>query len=348
MRKNLRLFSIVMACLLIFAAFAGCSAKPTTSSSPATIAATGSTSTPIPASKYPEKPITFVVPMSAGGGSDIFCRTLVKIINDKKLSPVPIVVENKPGASGAIGWSYVANDRKGDPYTISTTSASFYTNPLAGQSPVSYKNFTHIMNMGSEARVFVVAGNSKYNTLKDFTDDAKANPGKLVVGGSSGVSQDAILFYGLKQQSGIDAKYVPFSSDGTDPTTTLMGGHITAAWLGPAEITQQLDSKKLKALAVSGDSRMTASNLKDVRTTKEEGYDLNLDQLRGIVAPPGIPEDAVKYLQDMFKKVSETEEWKTFLNQTGCKNKYATGKDFEKLSVETNDMIAKYMTLIPK
>lgn len=294
--------------------------------------------------EYPQKSIDFIVPMSAGGGSDIFARTLVKIIEDNDLSEVPIVVENKPGGSGAIGWSYVGQEKVGDEYTISSTSASFFTSPAAGQSPVSYEDFTCIINLVEDPRVILVNSDSEFNSIEDIVNYAKKNPGKLIAGGSSGVSTDSIVFHSLMDQAGVDMNYVPFSSDGGDPLTALMGGHVDIALRSYSQIMSQVDAGEVRALGIS--SEESPESISNLPTIKEQGYDVVVSTLRGIVAPPNVSEEMVQYLSDVFEKASETEEWKNYLKSSGAVPKVVTGKDCFLENKKCTEEMIRFMPLL--
>src|SRR5687767_6840877 len=131
-RAALRLTSIVsVAAVFVAAPFA------------TAFAAQNGTAVPnLPASNWkPDKPIEFLVQASAGGGSDIFARSMAKVLAEEKIVTVPINVVNKPGGSGAVAYSYL-NQKKGNPYIIATATGSYITTPVQGQSPVSYKDFT--------------------------------------------------------------------------------------------------------------------------------------------------------------------------------------------------------------
>lgn len=328
--KKFHVGAILMVATLLAGTLVGCGA--TKAADPKAAAETK------PALNYPTKPIELVVPMSAGGGSDVFVRQIVKIIQDEKLSPQPITVVNKPGGSGAIGWSYVA-EKKADPYVLSTTSSSYYTVPITGASPVSYKNFTPIAGLGQDPNLLVVGIDSKYTTLEEFITAAKA--GKLTAAGSSGASDDAIIFSMIGDMTGSTMKYVPFTGGG-EVMTALLGGHVDFALINPSEAMAQIDAKKLKALAVSTEKRL--DTLKDVPTFKEKGLDITLCQQRGIVAPLDISPEIVKYLEDMFKKASDTPAWKDFLVKNGVQGNYLNAADFGKKSDEVNKTYLQYMT----
>lgn len=331
MKRNTRWMAMVMACLFALTTVVGCSGKA---------------DAPQAQANYPEKPFEMIVPMGAGGGSDVFIRTLTKVIADNKLSPKPIVVVNKPGGSGSIGWSYVANDHKGDPYELSTVSSSFYTGPLSGQSPVSYKDFTHIIALCVDPNLLLVSADSKYQTLAELLADAKANPEKISAAGSSGLSVDAITFYSLQEKSDTKMKYVPFGGGG-EVMTAIMGQHTTFGFLGPSEAAAQIEAGKLRALAVTTEKRVSGE-LKDVPTLKESGFDIVMAQTRGIVAPSGLSAENVKYLEDMFAKAAATPEWKKFVADNFMEETIMMSEEFTKESETMSTMFEKYLGVVGK
>lgn len=335
MKKIFKNFSICILLLLIVASITGCSSTENKAANNSEKETSG----------YPKKDIEFIVPMSAGGGSDIFCRTLVNIIEKNNFSSKKFIIENKPGAAGSIGWSFVANDRKGDEYTIATTSASFYTGPAAGQSPVSYEDFTHIIGLVEDARVLAVNSSSNFNSVKDIVDYALQNPGKLSCGVRSGVSQDAILFYALKNKTNTDMVAVPFSSDGADTVTSLLGNHIDFLFCSYSEIMSQVDAGLIRVLAVGSEKR-PEGKLSNIPTMKEEGYDVALTTVRGIVAPKGVSDEMVAYLADVFKKATQTDEWKEYVDSTGQMPRVVEGDEYYKLSKEGNDQVIQYLPLL--
>ncbi|MBZ4654437.1 MAG: hypothetical protein JG781_1778 [Peptococcaceae bacterium] len=324
--KKVRLVALLVIMTMVVTLFAGCGSGSKKAA-------------------YPSKSIEFVVPFSAGGGSDIMARMLVKVITDKKLSSQPFVVNNKPGGSGSIGYAYTA-EKKGDPYFIASVSSSFYTAPILGQSPVTYKDFTPICGLAMDTLVLVVKEDSKYKSVKEIIADAKANPKTLSVGGTSGTSDDAVMYHAMQARTGTEMKYVPFNSGG-EVMTAVLGGHVDMAWVNPGEALSQLEAKKARALAVASKDRLTG--LPDVPTLKEEGIDLVLAQFRGVVAPKDIPEDALKYLEDVFKKVAESDEWKKdYLKKNMVEGRYLNSKEFGQALVDTTKMYEEFLSKIKK
>ncbi|MCX7781902.1 MAG: tripartite tricarboxylate transporter substrate binding protein [Negativicutes bacterium] len=294
------------------------------------------------AASYPTKSIEFVVPFAAGGGSDIMARSLVKVITDNKLSSQPFVINNKPGGSGSIGYAYTA-EKKGDPYYIASVSSSFYTGPIMGKSPVSYKDFTPVCGLAMDTLLLVVRDDSKYKSVKDVVDDAKARPKSISVGGTSGTSDDAVMFHVFQAKTGAEMKYVPYNSGG-EVMTSLLGGHVDIVWVNPGEALGHLEAKKVRALAVASKERL--SSLPNVPTLREQGTDLVLAQFRGIVAPKDISPEALAYLEGVFKKAAETPAWKDdYLKKNMVEGRFMNSKEFAQALVDTTKMYEEFLKI---
>jgi putative tricarboxylic transport membrane protein len=233
-------------------------------------------------------------------------RAIHKVIVDNKLLPVTMVVTNRPGGSGAIGWTHVAG-KKGDPYIIATVSSSFYTQPLIGGMPVSAADFTPICGFAMDTLVLLVnSRTSRFFDIKDLLTWAKDFPRALSVGGTGGTSDDAVANNMLSRRAGVEFRYVPFASGG-EAMTALLGGHVDIVWANPGEALSQMQAGRARPLAVAYSSRLPL--LPDVPTFRESGVDLSFAQFRGIVAPKDIPPEAVAYLENLFRKVAESKDW---------------------------------------
>lgn len=256
---------------------------------------------------YPEKPITLVVPFSAGGGSDVMARSLVAALESEKALSVPIVIENKPGGSGAVGWSYVAMKHKGDNYTVATTSGSFWNTPIAGQSPVTFREFVPIAGVAMDPLTLVVNAGSPYKTLDDLIQAAKANPNNIVFAGTSAYAGDRVCLELLKKATGVNIKHLSFKG-GAETTMAVLGNHVAASWTNPSEAYSMVESKKLRVLASASETRLP--NLPDVPTFKELGYpEVVYSDLRGVVGPKGMSSEAVKVLAAAIEKACDSPVW---------------------------------------
>jgi len=305
------------------------------------------TGTALGASKFPEKPITFVIHAGAGGGSDIFARTMASAIEKNKILPQPIVVENKPGGSGAIAFAYVAGKKK-DPYYILTAVTSFLTTPLMGMTPVGLKDFTPIANFAFDEYMLMVNPKSKYKSVKEIIADAKANPKKITVGGTQLGSSDSICAYLVEKAAGVQFNYVVFNSGG-DVNAALLGGHIDIAVSNPGEALELFKAGKVKLLGVYSNQRLAGAP--DVPTMKEQGVDVTYVQNRGIVAPADIPADARKVLEEAFLKYTKTDIFKKYIADNMLSEAWMDGETFGKWLQKENEryaVVIKDMGLIKK
>ena len=285
---------------------------------------------PVHGQAFPSRPIEFVVPFGAGGGSDILARAIAKVIADEKLLPVPLVVSNRPGGSGAVGWSYVLS-KKGDPYFLATVSGSFWTTPLLGLAPFKPADFTPVAGIALDTFFFVVRAESTYRTLRDVVEVARKSPELITVGGSAAASDDRVSTALLERAAGIKFNYIVFGGSGP-ALTNLLGGHISTTWLNPGEGLEQIRAGKVRALAVTSTERLKA--FPNVPTFKELGYDVVWEQYRGVVMAPGVPADAVKVMADAFMKMCRTQRWQKEYIEANllvsiCQGPEAWGKTIE-------------------
>lgn len=283
---------------------------------------------------FPSKPITLIVHSGAGGGSDIFARVLAAANDKEKFFPQPVVVENKPGGSGAAAFAYVAGKKK-DPYYILTSVASFLTTPLMGQSPLSYKDFTPIANFAFDENALVVNANSKYKSVKDIVTEAKANPQKLTVTGSQAGAIESICTYQFEKAAGIKLNYISAGGGGTEPILQVLGGHIDMTVANPGEALELQRANKLRILAVFSEKRLALAP--EIPTFKDLGYNVTgAANNRGISAPGGIPEDARKVLEAGLFKYSKSEPWKKYVKDGMLTEAWMDSATFSKWLGEQN------------
>lgn len=299
------------------------------------------------AGKYPEKPINIIIHAGAGGGSDIFARTMASAIEKERILPVPVVVENKPGGSGGIAFAYVAGKKK-DPYYLVTAVTSFLTTPLMGLTPVGLKDFTPVANFAFDEYMLMVNTKSKFKTAKEAIDFAKANPKKVTVGGTQLGSSDSICTYLIEKAAGVQLNYVVFNGGG-EVNAALLGGHIDMAVANPGEALELFKSGKVRILGVFQEKRLAGAP--DIPTLKEQGINAVYVQNRGLCAPAGIPADALKTLEEAFLKYTKTETFKKYCKDNMLSEAYMDSAAFGKFLEEWNGkyaVILKDMNLIKK
>lgn len=284
---------------------------------------------------YPDRDITMIIPFGVGGGSDVLARTIGNVIAEMKLIPVKILPENRPGGSGAVGYTAVAK-QKGSPYTIATVSVSFFTTPLQGGSPVSYRDFTPLAAIAQSPYILVVPANSEYKTL----DDLKKT--KRLTTGTVGVVSDAALLARMTSKAlGVQIDAIPFDGEG-EVMSALLGGHVNIAYFNPSEVLPQIQAGTLRALAVSSSQRVPALN--DVPTFTELGAPIVHAQIRGLVMPKDVPAEAVTYWEGVLKKVAESDAWKKqYVDRFHDVPQFLDSKAFAAAIVETSN---RYETLM--
>lgn len=286
---------------------------------------------------FPTKPLEFVAPYGPGGGTDILMRTCASMMKDLKIIEVPINVVNKPGGSSAVGMSYVAAKR-GDPHYLLATVSTFLTTPLTGGVGVTYKDFTPICRLGLDPYVVMVKADAPYKTIQELMDAVKQR-GTLNCGGTAYGSGEHLLVYRIANAAGVKLNYIPFQSGG-EVTTALLGGHVDMIVNNPNESYSQIQGGQFKGLAVSSEARL--KELPNVPTLKESGIDVVYYLFRGIAAPADIPPEARQYLENAFKKLSDSEKWKKeYLDKYMITPGWLAGKDFEKYLDEMNEFFGK-------
>ncbi|KJS23656.1 MAG: hypothetical protein VR72_00685 [Clostridiaceae bacterium BRH_c20a] len=329
--KIKKILALVLAIMLVTSFVVGCSSTP--KEEPKKDAPQEA-----PKSTYPERAIEMVVPFGAGGGSDIMARSMVKVVNDNKWVSQPINVVNKPGGSGSIGYAYTA-EKKGNPYYLASVSSSFYTAPLLGNSPVSYKDFTPVAGLAMDTLALFVKEDSEITSVKQIIEKSKATPKSISVGGTSGTSDDAVMYRVLQDKAGIEMKYVPFESGG-EVMTALLGGHVDVVWANPGEALSQVEAGKARAIAVASKERIPGFD--NVPTLIEEGVQASLAQFRGVVLPKDAPPEAVKYWEDVFKKLHESSAWQNdYIKANSITPRFLGSEEFGKAIVELSDMYAE-------
>lgn len=287
------------------------------------------------AAEYPTRDITMIVPFAAGGGSDVVARNIANVINGLGLLPVTVIVENRPGGSGAIGYSYLAQ-QEGNPYYVGTVSAGFYTTPLTGGSPVTYRDFTPLAAIATDPFVLAVAAESDIHTLEDLQAQ-----GSLVTGTSGAVSDPTMLAHILEDILDISIQVVPYDSGG-EVLSAQLGGHTDFIFLNPSEILPQVEAGELRAVVVTTEERM--SRLPEVPTMLELGHDVTVQQLRGLLAPQGVSDEVIAFWEDILEQVADSDMWREqYLDRFLTEPAFLPSEPFGESWIATSDQYEALM-----
>ena len=307
----------------------------------AAVALVGGLVTPVRAAWEPTKPIEFVVPAGTGGGADQMARLVAGIVDKHKLSPRPMIVVNKAGGAGAEGFLDVKG-KKGDPHTIIITLSNLFTTPLHTGVPFSWKDLTPVARMALDQFILWVNAETPYMTAKDYIAAVKERAGKpnqMKMGGTGSAQEDQIITIQIEQAvPGAKFTYVPFKGGG-EVCVNLVGKHVDSTVNNPIECASHWKAKRVRPLAVFDRERIAVPEWKDIPTVKEAlGVDLHYLMLRGIFGAPAMPKDAVDWYVDVLRKVTETPEWKKYMDEGALKSAFATGAEYVKW-VEENEAL---------
>jgi len=276
--------------------------------------------------QYPTKPIRFISPFSAGGGTDTVARALAQRMSESMGRP--LVVDNRGGAEGVIGTELGAR-AAADGYTLLVANlGTFCLTPNLRKVPYDpLKDFAPVTQTTASSSVLVVNPALPARSVQELVTLARSKPGQLNYGASS--NGTALPMEMLKQMAGMKLTHIPYK--GTGPALiAIMGGEVQVMFGGAINTVPQVKNGKLRALAVAGDRRARA--LPDVPTIAESGFPgYEANSWNGIVAPAGTPRPIINRLNAAIVKVLQMPEVRDTLTADGAEATYNTPDQFAQL-----------------
>ncbi len=265
--------------------------------------------------KFPDRPVTIVVPSAPGGTTDFTARLIAEPLS--RALGQPVVVDNKPGASGNIGNQIVAK-AKPDGYTLLLAYSGFQVgNPhlfkKTGWDPI--KDFAPVSMLTRAPQLLATRANLPVNNVRELIAFAKANPGKLNYASSGAGSIQHIAGELFKQMTGTFITHIPYRGAGP-AVQDLLGGQVDIFITTPASVVQHIKADKLKGLTVTSNTRL--SSLPQVPTTREVDLkDFTLDSWFALYAPAGTPNDVVQLLNTEIAKILTSPDLKKRAEDAG-------------------------------
>jgi len=273
------------------------------------------------AADYPTKPIELVVPYPGGGGTDVLARAFAEAA--RKHLPQTMIVMNRPGASGAIGWADVLNG-KPDGYKVALLATDLMAQPNMGLTKITYEDFTPIARLNYDPAAITVRADAPWNTVEEFVQAAKKS-GEFRVGNGGNGSTWHLAAAAVEDKTGIKFNHIPFG--GAAPAAlALLGGHIEAITVSAAEVSTYVASGKLKTLAVMADQRI--KGFEKVPTLKERNIDVSIGTWRGLAVPKGTPPEVVAVLRTATAKIVKEQVLHEALDRQNMGYAYADGDAF--------------------
>ena len=282
----------------------------------------------VAAQTFPSRPITLICPWPPGGSTDVHLRKFAEIA--QKHLGQPVVIENKPGASGTLGPSTMAATARPDGYTLAQYPISLIRVAHMQKSawdPI--RDFSFILGLTGYTFGVVVKSDSPFRTFRDLIDYARANPGKMSFGSTGNGTSPHLLMEEVAMKTGVRFLHVPFKGN-ADSTQALMGGNIMAQ----SDATgwgRHVDSGAFRLLVTFGEKRTRW----DAPTAREMGMDVVSYSPYGIVGPKGMEPQLVRALHDAFKKTLDDPEHLKLLAQLDQVHWYKSSEEYAKYAAET-------------
>jgi tripartite-type tricarboxylate transporter receptor subunit TctC len=290
------------------------------------------------AQSYPARPVTLIVPWSAGGATDAGMRALASA-TERHLGQ-SVVIENRPGGSGTLGPGQMAATAKPDGYTIAQIPLTVFRFPFMQKTSFDPTvDFTYIIGVSGYTFGVAVKEDAPWKTFQELTADAKAHPGKINYGSPGTGTSLHITMEQIATQQGIKWTHVPFKGN-SEAMNALLGGHIhaladTSGW------AQLVNAGRFRLLVTWGAAR--TKNWPDVPTLREVGIDLVSNSPFGLAGPKGMDPNVVKTLHDAFKKGLEEPSYIEAMARLDQEQSYLSSDDYKKFALQQIEAARRFI-----
>jgi putative tricarboxylic transport membrane protein len=276
----------------------------------------------------PVRNVEIVVGVGPGGGIDRTARFIQKLVQDQRLVEVPVTVSNKPGGGSTIAHAYISQ-KAGDAHFLEISATSILTNHITGKTAFSHKDFTPVAMLSDEYIGFLVRADSPLKTGRDLLNTLKTDADSVPIGIATAAGNTNHIAAGLAAKAaGADVKklkVVVFGSGG-ESMTALLGGHVALVVTPSANAIPHLKSGKMRVLAIASPARLEGA-LAVVPTWKEQGEDIIVANWRPVIGPKGLTAQQVAYWEEVFARVTRSDEWKTEVARSGSVSHYMNGRE---------------------
>ncbi len=277
---------------------------------------------------YPSHEIKLIVQASPGGISDTVSRFMASLAEEDL--GVPVVCENKPGASGALAFSYVTR-RPPDGYTIGHAPVEIAMVRALGYADIGPQDMELICLVSKTPPALVVQAGAPWATFDEFVAAARAKPGELIMA-NSGIGSiwhfNTLL---LEREAGMQVTHLPYPGT-SGAVVSLLGGHVDALVAGVGEVVANVESGHLRVLAVLDEKRSDV--FPDAPTTYELGYSVGAPAWSGFFGPKGVPEDHRRLLEAAFRSGFENEAWRKLCAERGMEPLFLDSSEFEEFALQ--------------
>jgi len=227
------------------------------------------------ADDFPERPVSLMVSYGAGGATDFQARIVTMMAGGEDYLGQPMVIINKPGAGGRVGWNWFADEAEADGYTMGAYNIPhFIAQSIEGGVKYSAESFEPIANWGADPAVVVVGADSEYNTIEELMAFAKENPGRLTLSGAGLFVGHHIAALQIEKATGAKLAYIPTKGGGAAAMKAVIAGDVIAGINNLSDAFRAREAGNVKILAVA-DVERSSEFLPDVPTLMEAGFDVD-------------------------------------------------------------------------
>ena len=273
----------------------------------------------------PSRPIELVVHSAPGGGSDVFARAVVEMVEKEKLLAQPMRVVNKTASAGLQAMAYLV-EKKGDDHTIAVFTNTWLATPLTNKdAQYTVKDLTPVVRLVLEPTIAVVRSDSPYKSMNDFVEAAKKSPGSLKQAGGSVTAIESLT--GLLVQKATGAKWTFISTPAVkDRVANLLAGNVDIIIPQPQDANEHIAAGRVRAIAAFTERRLAV--MPGVATIKEQGIGIPIiANARGILAPPGISKETVEYWEGLFARLTNTPSWKKYVEENQVEDVFVKSRE---------------------
>jgi tripartite-type tricarboxylate transporter receptor subunit TctC len=292
--------------------------------------------------RYPGKPLSVIVPMSPGGGTDLVGRAFAEAL--KKPLGQSVVVENVPGAGSAIGTTKLHGSRP-DGYTLGVVGGFLVSTSLLGAAKFPATDLSHLARLSQETFVLAVKSDAPWKTLPEFANASKREPGKVTLGTAGSGALTHLAAEALSQRTGAQFNIIHFAG-GAKELTAVLGGHVSGGVFSQVEVLpHSAAGGQLRTLAVFGDRR--SDKLPAVPTLGELGIrGVPPGPWQGLAGPKALPDGVKKTLIEAAGKASQDPAWLDFLAKSGLSPAFLTGPELDAFIRQEVEMIGGLLTSV--
>ena len=266
----------------------------------ALLAATSVLGSSIASADYPERPVSAMVSYGAGGATDFQARIVTMMAGNEDYLGQPIVIINKPGAGGRVGWNWFSSEAENDGYTLSAYNVPhFIAQSIEGGVKYGAESFEPIANWGADPAVVIVGADSPYNTIEELIAFAVANPGKVTLSGAGLYVGHHIAALQIQKATGAKMAYIPTKGGGAAAMKAVIAGDVIAGVNNLSDAFRAREAGNVKILAVADVAR-SEEFLPDVPTMMEAGFEVDNASVnfRGLMVPAGTSPEIIDMLAE--------------------------------------------------